>query len=422
MAEQNGDKITVVIVDDVPETREMVKKLLYFETDIEVVGAAGAPQEGVEMSEELSPDIVLMDINFPPEMGMDGVAAAEQIADLSPASQIIMVSVQAESGYLRRAMLAGAREFLTKPFSGDELVTAIRRVHDLRPKQPLVAAAPPMEGPAAVPEAVVQGRILTVYSPKGGSGTSLLVSNLGIALAQESGEEVVLVDCNPQFGDLGVLLNLPPSRTIVDLADHPEALDEDLVASVLQSHDSGVKVLLAPPRPEMAELVTPDLLRGLLGHLATHFRYVVADTASSLNDLTLTALDAAERIVLVITPDIPSVKNAKLFFELMEGLGDNPQRVLMVLNQADRKTGIRQEDIAANIKHPILLQVPSDNGIVATSINEGVPLMVGRINAPAARSIASLAKEVLEALAEADAAAGEAEAVPAGGLLGRIRR
>ncbi len=105
MAEENDVKITVVIVDDVPETREMVKKLLYFETDIEVVGAAGAPQEGVEMSKELSPDIVLMDINFPPEMGMDGVVAAEQIADLSPASQIIMVSVQAESGYLRRAML-----------------------------------------------------------------------------------------------------------------------------------------------------------------------------------------------------------------------------------------------------------------------------------------------------------------------------
>ena len=106
----------------------------------------------------------------------------------------------------------------------------------------------------------------------------------------------------------------------------------------------------------------------------------------------------------------------------MEGLGDNPQRVLMVLNQADRKTGIRQEDISASIKHPILIQIPSDNGIVATSINEGVPLMVGRVNAPAARSIASLAKEIMEALAQAEAAAGEQEPVPASGLLGKIRR
>lgn len=421
MAEETDGKITVVIVDDVPETREMVKKLLHFETDIKVVGAAGAPQEGIEMSKNLTPDIVLMDINFPPEMGMDGVVAAEQIAELSPGSQIIMVSVQAESGYLRRAMLAGAREFLTKPFSRDELVTAIRRVHELRPKQPVVAVAPPTEGRAAVPEAVAQGNILTVYSPKGGSGTSLLVSNLGIALAKESKEEVVLIDCNPQFGDLGVLLNLPPTRTIVDLTDHPEALDDDLVDSVLQTHETGVKVLLAPPRPEMAELVTAELLRGLLHHLSTRFRYVVADTASPLTDLTLTALDAADRIVLVITPDIPSVKNAKLFLELMEGLGDNPQRVLMVLNQADRRTGIRQEDIAANIKHPILMEIPNDNGAVATSINEGVPLLAGRSNAPAARSISSLAKEIIGVLAEADAAAGDKQPVPAG-LLGRIRR
>jgi pilus assembly protein CpaE len=125
-----AENIRVLIVDDLPETRENVRKLLQFESDVEVIGQAGTGEEAVQMAQEYQPDIILMDINMP---GIDGIGASQKISELVPRSQIIIMSVQSDSDYLRRAMLAGARDFLTKPFGGDELITAIRRVHEKRP-------------------------------------------------------------------------------------------------------------------------------------------------------------------------------------------------------------------------------------------------------------------------------------------------
>ena len=162
--------IRVLIVDDLPETRENVRKLLQFESDIEVIGQAGTGEEAVQMAKEHQPDIILMDINMP---GIDGIGASQQITESVPSVQIIIMSVQSDPNYLRRAMMAGARDFLTKPFGGDELVAAIRRVHD---KRPAASSAPVRqhrqvtgntpEEPVVAPE----GNWIAVYSPKGGAG------------------------------------------------------------------------------------------------------------------------------------------------------------------------------------------------------------------------------------------------------------
>src|SRR3954452_6067654 len=121
-----ADRIKVLIVDDIPETRDHLSKLLGFETDVEVVGAAAGGLEAIEMATTLHPDVVLMDINMP---GMDGITATEQLAAQAPATAVVMMSVQGEADYLRRSMLAGAREFLVKPFSSDELTASIRQVY-----------------------------------------------------------------------------------------------------------------------------------------------------------------------------------------------------------------------------------------------------------------------------------------------------
>ena len=126
-----ADKIRIVIVDDLPETREKVRKLLQFESDVEVIAQAGNGEQAIEMAKKHVPDVILMDINMP---GIDGIGACQRITQAVPTSQIIIMSVQSESDYLRRAMLAGARDFLTKPMSGEELITAIRRVYNSRPK------------------------------------------------------------------------------------------------------------------------------------------------------------------------------------------------------------------------------------------------------------------------------------------------
>jgi len=195
------EKIRVLIVDDITETRENLKKLLYFETDIEVVAAATSGEEGIELAKQYQPHIVLMDINMP---GMDGITASEAITQEVPFAQVIMMSVQSEADYLRRSMLAGARDFLTKPFTSDELISTIRRVYEMAATRRI--AMPQVAGPTVqtVPTepASQPGKIITVFSPKGGVGCSIIAVNLALALQKilEPDGKVALVDASLQFG------------------------------------------------------------------------------------------------------------------------------------------------------------------------------------------------------------------------------
>jgi pilus assembly protein CpaE len=222
-----SNNIRVMIVDDLPETRENVRKLLQFEQDIEVIGQAGTGEEAIAMAQEHRPDIILMDINMP---GVDGIGASQKISELVPQSQIIIMSVQSDSNYLRRAMLAGARDFLTKPFGGDELVAAVHRVHD---KRPTVAAMPTtVHTPTGVPVQPVptlpEGKIVATFSPKGGSGCSTIAVNLAVALAK-IGHRTVLVDASLQFGDVAVMLNMKEMTSLIDLSSRANELDPDLI-------------------------------------------------------------------------------------------------------------------------------------------------------------------------------------------------
>ncbi|HVG00119.1 MAG TPA: response regulator, partial [Chloroflexia bacterium] len=258
-------KIGVVIVDDIADTRENLSKLLMFERDIEVVGTAGSGPEALELCRKLLPDVVLMDINMPE---MDGIKAAELLSSELPGIGIIMMSVQGEQDYLRRAMLAGAREFLIKPFSGDDLVRAIRHVYRLESGKRAMAMAAsqvPMYGTMQLngqhPDDPRQGKVLTVVSPKGGVGRTTVACNLAVALKLATGKKVALVDASLYFGDVGVMLNLLSNKTLVDVVEHIDEMDTDLLNDIMTTHSSGVKVLLAPPQPEMAELVTAEHIR-----------------------------------------------------------------------------------------------------------------------------------------------------------------
>jgi pilus assembly protein CpaE len=176
-----SDRIKVLIVDDIPETRDHLSKLLGFESDVEVVGAAAGGPEAIEMANALRPDVVLMDINMP---GMDGITATEKLAADVPTAAVIMMSVQGEADYLRRSMLAGAREFLVKPFSSDELNASIRQVWS-REKDKLSRYAPVVTGnDAPARDSGDVASVTAVFSPKGGVGRTTISVNLAVAAAQ----------------------------------------------------------------------------------------------------------------------------------------------------------------------------------------------------------------------------------------------
>ncbi len=423
-----GGKIRVLIVDDIPETRENLRKLLYFENDIEVVAAASSGQEGIDFAKEYQPDIVLMDINMP---GVDGISASEAIAREAPAAQVIMMSVQSEADYLRRSMLAGARDFLTKPFSGDELVSTIRRVHEMgesrRRAMPMMQQMVGMSSGAAAGPARPEGKVITFFSPKGGTGCTVLAVNLAIALHRVTNKSVVLVDASLQFGDIAVTLNLQPTHSIADLVPQIDEMDQSVVESVLTAHSGGIKVLLAPPRPEMADLVLVEHVQRILEHLKKHFDFVVVDTWTSLHDTVLTAMDVADLIILLTTPDIPSLRNVKLFFEVSEQLGYPSAKITLVLNKSDpRRSRIRASDIEESLKHPVLVEIPMDDAMALASVNQGVPFVISDGSRPISQAVTRLAEKLLEkwAVAEAEqAAAAEVQADdPTRRRLGRFFR
>jgi pilus assembly protein CpaE len=248
-----------------------------------------------------------------------------------------------------------------------------------------------------------------VYGPKGGVGTSLVAVNLALALHRPD-QKVVLVDANFQYGNVGVLLNLQASRTIADLAKTPvDELEPQLVEGILTAHPSGVKVLMAPPRPEMAELVTPELVKKALQLLARSFSFVIVDAWKSLHEPLLTILDEAERIVLVATADIPTLKNVRDFFGVLDALSIPAAKTLFVLNKSDRRTGITAKDVADNLRHAVAVEIPLDDAIALSSINRGIPFVADQRAKPIARAVMQLSDLLVrELVATAEPAASPA--------------
>lgn len=389
------DQIRVLIVDDIPETRDHLAKLLGFEKDVEVVGAAASGAEALEMAAKLHPDVVLMDINMPE---MDGIATTELLMARVPTAAVVMMSVQGEADYLRRSMLAGAREFLVKPFSSDELTASIRQVHAREREKygRMTAPATETRRPSGERE---PGRVVALFSPKGGVGRTTIAVNMAVAAASEPGAEVVLVDGSFQFGDVGVLLNLNPrNKSIADLVPELEAGGEpDSLDTFVITHSTGAKVLLAPPSPEMAELVTPAAIRRVLDVLRSKADLVVVDCAAAFSDSTLAVLDTADVILTILTLEITSIKNMRLFLEVADQLGYPPDKIELVLNRSDSALGIRVADVEHSIGRKVDHTVVSDGRSVVYALNRGVPFFVSNREAQVSQDVLRLARAVLGA-------------------------
>jgi pilus assembly protein CpaE len=387
------DQIRVLIVDDIPETRDHLTKLLGFEKDIEVVGAAASGAESLVMAASLQPDIVLMDINMP---DMDGITATEQLAARVPNSAVVMMSVQGEADYLRRSMLAGAREFLVKPFSSDELTASIRQVHAKEHEKRLRYAVPAPVDARSAAAGREPGRIVAVFSSKGGVGRTTIAVNLAVAAASEPGKQVALMDGSFQFGDVGVLLNLnAKNKSIADLVPEFEAGGEpESLDTFMQPHSSGLKVLLAPPSPELAEGVTPAAAKRALEMLRSRYDLVIVDCASSFSDETLAILDIADTILTVLTLEITSIKNMRLFLEVADQLGYPADKIQLVLNRADSALGIRVADVEHSIGRKVDHTIVSDGRSVVYALNRGVPFFTSTREAQVSQDILRVARSL----------------------------
>jgi pilus assembly protein CpaE len=400
----DGEKFRVLIVDDIAETRENVRKLLQFEPDIDVVAAARTGREAIQLCQEANPDVVLMDINMP---DMDGIAATEEIRQKMPSVQVVILSVQGDQNYMRRAMLVGARDFLTKPPMPDELVAAIRRAGKMareeRAKSAQVyVASQGSSNRSTTTTLTTRGKIILVYSPKGGTGCTTIAVNLAVAL-HNAETRVVIVDGNLQFGDVAIFLNEQGKNTVIDLAPRVDELDPEIVDSVMiKNAATGVHVLASPSRPENAEKINADEFSKLLRYLRQLYAYVVVDSSAYLTDVTLSVLDIADAIVLIATQDIPSIKNDRLFLDLLLTLNVPADKIAFVMNKYDKRIAISPEKVGENLKQQVLAVIPLDERTVIPAVNRGVPFMLDNKTQPAAKGIYALVEALRAKLVNQD--------------------
>ncbi|MCL5057061.1 MAG: response regulator [Actinobacteria bacterium] len=386
--------ITVLIADDIPATREDIKRLLYFEEDIKIIGEAGDGDEAVKLSDTLKPDVILMDVNMPK---VDGIKASEMITVRNQESSIIIISIQGEQEYLRKAMAAGARDYLVKPFSSSELAETIRKASDYSRKRRLRLVEGGGPAPMAPPRE--PGKIITLFSSKGGVGKTTAACNLAISLVQKARKKVALVDMDLQGGDISVFLNISAKGGLAEVALESDFSDPSLLETYFCPHMSGIRVLPAPGSPEQAELVTASHAEGILKALRDSYDYIVVDTAAAINDITLVCLEMSDQILVLLNQELPSLRHAKVNMEILEKLGLTYKSQL-ILNRY-RNDGLKLKDLEKNINSTISVTLPDDEETVSGSINKGQPFVMTKPSADITTQLGNLAATLAPIQAQA---------------------
>jgi pilus assembly protein CpaE len=284
---------------------------------------------------------------------------------------------------VRLAMIAGAKAFLTKPSTPDQLYNTVRAVYS-RARAPVMqtnanAPRPQMTASEAKHSEIRAGNIIVVYSPQGGAGCTTIATNLASALTRES-SRVLLVDANLQFGDVGVFLNLDARSTMADLIESIDDMDTEYFVNLVSTHSSGLKVLMGPARPELADKVMadPGALTKLLNKVRASYDFIVVDTSLHLDELVLSLMDVANRVLLVSTSNLTSVKNMRFVLDLFEQLGYSLDKTMMILNQVSedqhmKKLVVTNDKISLFWKRPIDAMIPSDDYLMLDAIRKGIP-------------------------------------------------
>jgi pilus assembly protein CpaE len=308
---------------------------------------------------------------------------AEQLRLWRPALGVILVRSRVDTGLLAEAMRAGVRDVVgERNIAG--LHEAVRRTKGL-------ADAIRNQSPGAV-NGRPRGRIITVFSAKGGCGKTTLATNMAAALADRGRREVCLVDLDLAFGDVAIALQLFPAHTIADAVPLGEHADFGAVQALLTPHSPGLTTLVAPVEPGSGEGIPASLVSRLLQVLRDHFDYVIVDTPPAFDDHVLSAFDLSDVVALIATLDIPALKNLKLTLETMDLLNYPRDRWRIVLNRADSKVGLKIDEVEKSLRATISAQLPSSRDVPA-AINRGVPIVLDDPRHPVSVAVKTFAEQ-----------------------------
>jgi len=361
-------KVKVILADADNNTRSNIRGLLELDKSIDVLYEAVSGKEVIDKIVNMEPEIVVMDPNI---LEMDGIETTRYITIHYPQVFVIIVSENDDTPSFRKAMLAGAKEYLVKPLSAVELNSSVKQVAMLNRKclNTKIQAVETCETTTKVKD----NKVISIFGTKGGVGKSVICTNLAVATAQKYKDKVALVDLDIQFGDISIMMNINPRKTLSELMQEGDEPGKELLQDYFYERN-GVNVLAAPNKPELAELVTADGVSKILKVCRGMFNFTFIDTPSFLDEITLTALEMSDLILLIISLDLPTVKNVKKGLDILRSLQLLP-KTRLILNRSSGMAGIEPRDVEKVLDMRIRAEVPSDGKMVVSSLNQGIPFI-----------------------------------------------
>lgn len=373
---------SVAVVDDDPKLRTRLAMQLGEATRAAAYATLAAVEERVVPGQ---PTVAVVGPSFATPAGMGEVS---RLVRTRPEVNAVMVVMELSTEILQQAIRSGISDVLSFPADGTQLREAVERAAEQLNGH---AVAPPVAPVAPSLPRGDRGRIITVFSTKGGAGKSFVATNLAAALARRSPKMVALVDADLQFGDVAVMLGMAPEHTIIDAVNQIDALDPVLLKSLLIKHEpTGLRVLAAPIEPAFADAVSLPHIRRILEVLTSFCSHVVIDTPASFNDIVLGVLEESDDIVLMAGMDIPHIKNTKIGLQTLRLLHIPANKVKLTLNRANSKVRLDIADVERTLQMKADCLLPSDIA-VPQSINKGVPIIIDAPRSGAARNLERMA-------------------------------
>lgn len=376
-----ADALRVLIADEDLDSRVAARKAVQ-RANLGLAGESGFGTEAVSLALEARPDAILVSVEEPASRPLQ---TAEALANALPDTPILIYSSLADVEAVRRGMVFGARDYLVKPLQAARLRDAVMTALLQEERRQMRRA-----GQVAVGG---RGTVITVTGAKGGIGKTVVSVNLAVALRQETGRSVVLVDADTQFGDVATMLDLSPVVTVADLLRSVDTADRSTVRDFVTTHPVGVDVAAGPHDSEEWTSFDGVALTGAIDLLAQVFEFVVVDTSGSFDAPVRACIEASTLALIVTTGDVSSVRDTAAAFRRLVTWGIDGDRTRMVFNRGARSPGIGSAELKQATGHPVFWEFPYDRG-VPLSIQTGQPLMLRPNRTPFAQSMAAMARRI----------------------------
>ncbi len=371
---------TAVIIDPSPENRAEAPRL-FQEAGAAVVGSGGYGVEASVAVAEADPQLILLSLEEPVARGLQTMSA---IAGIAPDKPIIVYSSLSDAPAIRRAMLAGARDYLTTPLTPEAVKASIEAILE----QEAVRAGRHSE---REPSMTPSGTILTIFGAKGGIGKTTIATNLAVALQHETGQSVALVDMDTRFGDVAVMLDLHTETTVTEAVRDSGTIDRHNIRDYLIRHHSGINVLSAPRSPSDWDTVDPEKLERIIQIIARTFDYVILDTPGTFNEMVGIALESATVVLLVTSMDVTSIKDTLMALNMLRQWGFPQEKIKLVINHANQANSIRDVDVARTLEYEIYWDLPFDLA-VSRAGQHGLSVVTSDPRSRAAQDLTALAR------------------------------